>query len=142
MAHPFKNLKGRPPKRFLRIECATRQSVLLTAGKIVCDDFDGGGDMSIATEILSLRRDRHSSVNLLIGAIAWEKAAQTPERKMARHADVLQLADLVLLNVAVHAGEASSGPPTTHRTRRAVVPFRRKHRRSDPGQLHQHTLFA
>lgn len=98
--------------------------------------------MSIATEILSLRRDQHSSVNLLIGAIAWEQAARNPLHKMARHADVLHLADLVLLNVAAHAAEAFGEPPTIHKSRRAVVPFRRKHRRSDPGQLHQHRLFA
>ena len=98
--------------------------------------------MSIATELLSLRRDQASSVNLLLGAIAWEKAARTPEHKTSRHASVLQLSDVVLLNVAVHATEASGEPPTIHRTRRAVLPFRRKRRRPDPGQLHQHKLFA
>ena len=99
--------------------------------------------MSIATELLSLRRDQDSSVNLLLGAIAWEKAARTPEHKTSRHASVLQLADVVLLNVAVHATEASGEvPPTIHGTRRAVLPFRRKRRRPDPGQLHQHKLFA
>ena len=115
--------------------------VLLTAVEIVCDDF-GGAFMSIATEILSLRRDQGSSVNLLIGAIAWEQAAKNPEHKMARHADVLHLADLVLLNVAVHAAEALGEPPTIHRSRRALLPSRRKRRHSDPGQLHQHRLFA
>ena len=98
--------------------------------------------MSIATELLSLRRDQDSSVNLLLGAIAWEKAAQSPEHKRARHASVLQLADVVLLNVAVHASEASGEPPTTRKNRRAVFPFRRKRRRPDPGQLRQHRQFA
>jgi hypothetical protein len=116
-------------------------SVLLTTNKIVCDDF-AGVVMSIATEILSLRRDQTSSVNLLIGAISWEKAAQRADHRMARHAAVLQFADLVLLNVAVHAGETLSQPPTTHRTRRGVLPYSRKRRRSDPGQLHQHRLFV
>jgi len=99
--------------------------------------------MSIATELLSLRRDQDSSVNLLLGAIAWEKTAQSPEHKMARHASVLQLADVVLLNVAVHASEASGEEPgTIRRIRRAPMPSRRKRRRFDPGQLRQHRLFA
>ena len=115
--------------------------VLLTAVEIVCDD-SAGASMSIATEILSLRRDQGSSVNLLIGAIAWEQAARNPQHKMARHADVLQLADLVLLNVAVHAAEVLSEPPTIHRRRRAVPSSRRNRRRTDSGQSHQRMLFA
>jgi hypothetical protein len=35
-----------------------------------------------------------------------------------------------------------SEPPTTRKTGRAVVPFRHKPRRPDPGQLHQRRLFA
>lgn len=101
--------------------------------------------MSITTEILGLRREQNSTVDLLLGAIAWEKAARNPEHKRARHAAVLQFADLVLLNTAVHAGEASSETPnpTRSRIRRLIeVTSRRIHRRSDPGQLHQRRLFA
>jgi hypothetical protein len=55
---------------------------------------------------------------------------------------VKEAADLVLVNVAAHAAEALNEPPTIRNIRRAVVPFRRKPRRSDPGQLRQRRLFA
>jgi hypothetical protein len=98
--------------------------------------------MSIATEILSLRRDQSSSVSALLGAIEWESAAEEDVRILARGYDVMRIADLVLLNVAAHAADALSEPPTISRTRRAILPFLRKRRRSpDPG-LHQRRLFA
>jgi hypothetical protein len=37
-----------------------------------------GAIMSIATEILSLRRDQFSSVERLIAALEWERAAPEP----------------------------------------------------------------
>jgi hypothetical protein len=46
------------------------------------------------------------------------------------------------LNVAAHAAEQLSDPSESRKSRRAVVPFQRKPRRSDPGQLHQRRLFA
>jgi hypothetical protein len=98
--------------------------------------------MSIATEILSLRRDQSSSVSALLAAIEWECAAEEDIRILARGYDVMRLADVVLVNVAAHAGEQLSEPPTIGRTRRPVPSFRRTQRRSGTPQLHPRRLFA
>jgi hypothetical protein len=98
--------------------------------------------MSMATEVLHLRRDQSSSVSALLNAIEWESAAKTDLRLLARAHDVLRIADLVLLNVAAHAADASLDLPTTPSTRRAALSFFPKRRRPDPTQLHQHRLFA
>jgi hypothetical protein len=98
--------------------------------------------MSIATEILSLRRDQSSSVKKLLAALDWQKAAQDDEHILSRGYAVGEAADIVLLNVAAHAAEALSEPPTIRKTRRAVLSPRRKRRHFDPGQLHQRRLFA
>jgi hypothetical protein len=62
--------------------------------------------MSIATEILSLRQDRTSSVTALIAALDWLHVAYGDHRILSRRHTVREFADLVLLNVAVHALEA------------------------------------
>jgi len=98
--------------------------------------------MSITTEILSLRRDRSSSVAALLNAMEWESAADNDSRTLARGYDVLRMADLVLLNVAAHAADLLGQPPAIPKARRATLPLRRKRRRSDPGALHQRRLFA
>jgi hypothetical protein len=98
--------------------------------------------MSITTEILSLRRDRSSSVAALLNAMEWECAAENDSRTLARGYDVLRMADLVLLNVAAHAAGVLSELPTIPKARRATLPPRRKRRRPDPGQLHQRRLFV
>lgn len=98
--------------------------------------------MSIATEILSLRREKSSSVATLIGLIEWEQMAYDRDHKVSRHYAVLEAADLVLLNVAAHAAEAMIEPPKTRKTRRFVLPFRRPPRHTDAGQLHQRRLLA
>ena len=98
--------------------------------------------MSITTEILSLRRDRSSSVAALLNAIEWECAAEDDTRTLARGYDVLRMADLVLLNVAAHAADILAEPPAIPQARRATMSPRRKRRRPDPGQLHQRRLFA
>ena len=95
--------------------------------------------MSIATEILGLRRDQFSSVERLIAAFEWERAA--PENILLRRYAVTEAADMVLLNVAAHAADASNEPPTIRKTRR-LFQFWRKLRRSNPGELHQRRLFA
>ena len=97
--------------------------------------------MNVATKILSLRQNQSSSVETLLAAIEWEKAAQSEEHFLARRYAVREAADLVLLNVAVHAVDALSEPPVIRRTRRTVL-SRRKLRRSNPGELHQRRLFA
>jgi hypothetical protein len=99
--------------------------------------------MSITTEILSLRRDRSSSVAALLNAIEWESAAEDEARTLARGYDVLRMADLVLMNVAAHAADVLSELPAIPKARRATLPPpRRKRRRPDSGQLHQRQLFA
>jgi hypothetical protein len=98
--------------------------------------------MSITTEILSLRRDRSSSVAALLNAMEWKCAAEDDMRTLARGYDVLRMADLVLLNVAAHAADVLGQPPAIPKARRVTLPPRRKRRRPDPGQLHQHRLFA
>lgn len=98
--------------------------------------------MSIASEILNLRRDRLCSVSALIAAMEWECAAEDDIRTLARGHEVMRVADLVLLNVAAHAADALRDLPTVLGTRRASLPVRRKRRRPDAGQLHQRRLFA
>jgi hypothetical protein len=61
--------------------------------------------MSIAMEVLSLRRDRLGSVELLLAALEWQKAAQDT-RSLMRGQAVIEAVDTVLLKVAVHASEA------------------------------------
>jgi hypothetical protein len=62
--------------------------------------------MSIATEILALRRDRMSSVAALLAALEWRNAAKHDELFQRRNHAVLSAADTVLLNVAAHAIES------------------------------------
>ena len=96
--------------------------------------------MSIATEILNLRRDQTSSVSALLAAIEWQRVALNEAHILARGYAVMQAADSVLLNVTVHAVEMLD-QPRIRETRRAVVPSRR---RRDLGRFsqHQRALFA
>lgn len=96
--------------------------------------------MRIASEILSLRRNRASSVETLLAALEWEKAAHDDEHILSRGYALREAADLVLLNVAVHAAEALNEPPTIRGTRRSQVSSRHKRRTYDPGQLRQRRL--
>jgi hypothetical protein len=98
--------------------------------------------MSIATEILNLRQNQLSSVAALLAALDWQKSAQIDDHFLYRGHAVTEAGDRVLLNVAAHAADALNEPPTIRRTRRFVLPFRRKPRRTDPGELHQRRLFA
>ena len=65
----------------------------------------------------------------------------SPEDTLLRRYAVIEIADMVLLNVAAHAADALSEPPVIRRTRR-FLRFWRKPRRSDPEELHQRRLFA
>ena len=98
--------------------------------------------MSVVTEILSLRRNQFSSMTTLLSAIDRYWATKCDEHVAGRRYAVYEAADMLLINVAAHAAEVLSEPPTTNKTLRAVVPFRRKPRRSDPGRLHQRRLFT
>lgn len=85
--------------------------------------------MAIASTILSLRRNQSSSVELLLGALDWERAATQYDHRAARHYAVLQAVDQVLLNVAAHAAAQQilfAG------TDFALIPPRRPARRSFP----------
>lgn len=61
--------------------------------------------MTLTSELLSLRRDKSSSVETLLAAIEWERSAIFDEHRSTRHYAVLQAVDIVLLNVAAHASE-------------------------------------
>jgi len=99
-----------------------------------------GGVMSIGTEILSLRQDKFSSVAALIGAL--ERLSASNEHLEMRVYAVTECADLVLLNVAVHAMDALLESPI-QTSRRAVQSSRRRRTRHIPGHDQgQITMFA
>jgi hypothetical protein len=87
--------------------------------------------MGIGTEILSLRQDKFSSVAALIGAL--KRLSASNEHSEMRVYAVTECADLVLLNLAVHAMEALSELPT-QAGRRAAQPSRRRRPRHIPGR--------
>jgi hypothetical protein len=91
--------------------------------------------MSIATEILSLRRDQTSSVTTLLALLDWQHAAHNKLFAETRSYAVTQAADVVLLNVAVHALEAQDSARKPRGTRRAIRSLFRKRGRSDTPQL-------
>jgi hypothetical protein len=93
--------------------------------------------MSIATEILSLRRDQSSSVETLIGLLEWQRSARDKVFAEMRSYSVAQAADLVLMNVAVHALEAQDSVPPAREMRRAVRSIWSRLRRSDTPKLSQ-----
>ena len=98
--------------------------------------------MSIATEILKLRHDHTSSVALLLGAIEWAQATKNHDIRVMRSHAIKQAADLVILNVAVHA-QGTQNEPCVRGNRRAAPAPRRSRRRFDPETLlHQRRLFA
>jgi hypothetical protein len=99
--------------------------------------------LGIATEILSLRRNQTSSVETLLAALDWTRAASEEHFARARAFAAAEAADIVLLKVAVHAAEALNEPPRIRRNRRTALPSRRGRRRSDLGSsLQQRSLFA
>jgi hypothetical protein len=92
--------------------------------------------MSIATEVLSLRRDQSSSVATLLALLDWQHAAQDKLFAETRSYAAQAAADVVLLNVAVHALEAQDNAPTRG-IRRTLRSLWRKRRRTDSPQLSQ-----
>jgi hypothetical protein len=76
--------------------------------------------MSIVSDILNLRQNQFSSVEMLIGMLDRQNAAPDLDHLVSRGFAVREAADLVLLNVAAHAAEALSAPPA-RRARRAVA---------------------
>jgi len=86
--------------------------------------------MGVATEILSLRQNKSSSVETLLSMLDWQKSAQDYEHILSRGLAVAEAADMVLLNVAVHAAEAPSSLSTAPNSMRARQGFSRKRRSS------------
>jgi hypothetical protein len=84
--------------------------------------------MSIATEILSLRRNQFSSVEALLAALEWRRSLTEHTHIAMRDYAVAEWADIVLLNVAVHALSAQdvftnlgTEPNKKERARRLTV---------------------
>lgn len=92
-----------------------------------------GAIMSIATEMLSRRRDQLSSVERLIAALGWERA--THEHILLRRYAVKTGSGDGLAECAAPAADAPS-EPTTIRGPRRFLQFLRKARRSSPTELH------
>jgi hypothetical protein len=102
--------------------------------------------VSIATEILSLRRDRSGSVTTLLALLDWQHAAHSKLFAETRSYAVIQAADVVLLNVAAHAAEAlnASGTPVNApqspkapEARRTIRSLFRRRRGSDAPKSRQ-----
>ena len=98
--------------------------------------------MGLGTDLLCLRRSKTSSVATLISGIERLATAQSETTRMMRAFALTELVDAVLAQVAVHALEACRGDPPLHRRRRASIPSRPRHRRTDTGHLYQQRLFA
>ncbi len=90
--------------------------------------------MGIATEVLALRHHHFSSVHALLAAL--ERIRDCPaEKHSIRKFAAIELADIVLTNVAAHAAETMDEPAPTRRTRKVASPYRRKARQSHPGTV-------
>jgi len=98
--------------------------------------------MSIATELLNLRRDQSSSVKTLLALLDWQHSTQDKLLAETRRYAVHQAADTVLLNVAAHALEAMDTPqiPKARRSIRAL--FRRRRGSDTPKLSQRQRLFA
>jgi hypothetical protein len=95
--------------------------------------------MGAAAEILALRNEHLSSVTRLLAAIEQVHVARN-DKIPARIFLLNETADLVLTNVAAHAGDALQEPPVTRRTPRTKLPVRRKSRRFDAGSVSRQAL--
>lgn len=98
--------------------------------------------MTLGTDLLSLRRNRTSTVLTLISGIERLAAARSETTMMMRAFSLHELGDAVLANVAVHALEAYWGDAPLRTARRATATKRRKTRRMDTSHLYQRRLFA
>jgi len=86
--------------------------------------------MSIATEILGLRKDKLSSVERLLAAIEWQNGACELDHLLYRGVAVREAADLVLTNVAAYAAEAEQDLTMPTGTLRTIVSERSRRRSS------------
>src|SRR6516162_7558444 len=97
-----------------------------------------GVRMSLATELLGLRRNRISTVATLIGGIERLATARSAIVSMSREWALNELADAVLATVAVHAVENYWGDKPLPKVRRAATSSPQRHRRTD--NRHQRRL--
>jgi hypothetical protein len=98
--------------------------------------------MGIATEILNLRRNRFSSVEMLISTLERFHEA-SPENQFRREFLVHEAADIALTNIAAHASETIAAlQATPTRTQRAVSIRRRSRRFNSGPSTGQRALFA
>jgi hypothetical protein len=99
--------------------------------------------MNLGTEILGLRRNKTSTVAVLISGIERLATARSETTRMTREFALTELGDAVLASVAVYAQEAYWGDNTPlSKALRATIPSRRGLRHTDVGQLYQRRLFA
>jgi hypothetical protein len=97
--------------------------------------------MSLGTDILSLRRNKFSSVAALIGGIERLAEASSDLTALTRKYALYELGDVVLNNVAVYAVEFYWGDTPLLKRPRASTPKRWTRSHADPG-LYQRRLFA
>ena len=97
--------------------------------------------MGLGTDILKLRCSGLSTVEALMAGIDRLAEARSDLQIMNRAFALNELGDAVLAHVAVYALENDWGDKPLRKSRRSGV-FRRRPRRSDTRQLHQHRLFA
>jgi len=99
--------------------------------------------MTLGSELLNLRRNKTSTVSILLSGIERLDAAKSPMVSMTRKFALNDLSDAVLTNVAVHAVEAYWGDTPVPKTRRSQPSPRRTHRRFGSNfSSNQRTLFA
>ena len=97
--------------------------------------------MTLGSDLLNLRRNRTSTVSILLDGIERLEAAQSPMVSMTRKFALNDLSDAVLTNVAVHAVEACWGDARVPKIRRSQLSPRRSRRRFG-FTSNQRTLFA
>ena len=97
--------------------------------------------MSLGTDILSLRRNKLSSVAALIGGIERLAEASSDLTLLTRKYALYELGDVVLNHVAVYAVEFYWGETPFPKRPRASTPKRWTRRHAAPG-LYQRQLFA
>ena len=99
--------------------------------------------MNLGSELLNLRRNKASSVEMLMGAIERVDAAQSVNVRMTREFALHALSDAVLANVAVHANESYWGDAASGKTTRPARGTRRSARRLEASaNVYQRRLFA
>jgi hypothetical protein len=97
----------------------------------------------LGSDLLSLRRNKTSSVSILLGRMDQLSTTQSATKVLMRTFELNALADAVLANVAVHAVEAYWGHAPLPKPRRGAASSRRRRpRQPNPAQLRQRLLFA